>query len=103
MGGHLARVGDIKIHTKFEDEKLKGRGHLEDRRMSGREIKIDITKQGVDWIQLGLDMVQWRSFVNMIINLVVPNSREFCDQPNNYKKDFSALKLLSCSLLCTVY
>jgi hypothetical protein len=33
-----------------------------------REIGID----GANWIQLAQDMVQWRNFVNTVINLRVP-------------------------------
>jgi hypothetical protein len=33
-----------------------------------REIGID----GVNWIQVALDKVQWRSFVNTVMNLRVP-------------------------------
>jgi hypothetical protein len=33
-----------------------------------REIGID----GANWIRLAQDRVQWRTFVNMVINLRVP-------------------------------
>jgi hypothetical protein len=33
-----------------------------------RETGID----GADWIQLAQDRVQWRAFVNMVMNLPVP-------------------------------
>jgi hypothetical protein len=33
-----------------------------------REIGID----GVNWIQLAQDRVQWQAFVNMVMNLQVP-------------------------------
>jgi hypothetical protein len=36
--------------------------------MDLREIGID----GMNWIQLAQDMVQWWAFVNMVINLQVP-------------------------------
>jgi hypothetical protein len=37
-------------------------------KMSLREIGID----GANWIQLAQDMVQWRAFVNTVMNLRVP-------------------------------
>jgi hypothetical protein len=36
--------------------------------MDLREIGID----GANWIQLAHDRVQWRAFVNMVMNLRVP-------------------------------
>jgi hypothetical protein len=33
-----------------------------------REIRID----GANWIQLAQDRVQWRTFVNTAMNLLVP-------------------------------
>jgi hypothetical protein len=33
-----------------------------------REIRID----GSNWIQLAQDWVQWRAFINMVMNLRVP-------------------------------
>jgi hypothetical protein len=38
-------------------------------------IKMDLREIGIhgaNWIQLALDRVQWRAFVNMVINLQVP-------------------------------
>jgi hypothetical protein len=37
-------------------------------KMDLREIVID----GANWIQLNEDMVQWRDFVNTVMNLQVP-------------------------------
>jgi hypothetical protein len=37
-------------------------------KMDFREIGID----GANWIPLAQDRVQWRGFVNMVINLLVP-------------------------------
>jgi hypothetical protein len=38
-------------------------------------IKMDLRKIGIDganWIQLAQDRVQWRAFVNTVMNLRVP-------------------------------
>jgi hypothetical protein len=38
-------------------------------------IKMDLTEMGIDganWIQLAQDRVQWRAFVNKVMNLRVP-------------------------------
>jgi hypothetical protein len=38
-------------------------------------IKMDLREIGIDvanWIQLAQDTVQWRAFVNMVMNLRVP-------------------------------
>jgi hypothetical protein len=38
-------------------------------------IKLDLSEIGIDganWIQLSQDMVQWRAFVNTVMNLRVP-------------------------------
>jgi hypothetical protein len=38
-------------------------------------IKMDLRETGIDgvnWIQLAQDRVQWQAFVNMVINLQVP-------------------------------
>jgi hypothetical protein len=37
-----------------------------------REIEID----GVNWIQLAQDRVQWQAFVNMVMNLRVPQRKQ---------------------------
>jgi hypothetical protein len=38
-------------------------------------IKMDLMEMGIDWanwIRLAQDRVQWRAFVNMVMNLRVP-------------------------------
>jgi hypothetical protein len=56
-------------------------GRPEGKRPLGRpmrrwdDIKMDLSEIGIDgvnWIRLGLDRVQWRAFVNTVMNLRVP-------------------------------
>jgi hypothetical protein len=45
------------------------------RRMWKDNIKLDLREIGIDganWIRLAQDMVQWRAFVNTVMNLRVP-------------------------------
>jgi hypothetical protein len=54
----------------------EGRRPLErPRRRSKDKIKLDLREIGIDganWIQLPQDRVQWRAFVNTMMNLRVP-------------------------------
>jgi hypothetical protein len=53
----------------------KVRDHWEDRRKWEDNIKMDLREIGLDganWIRLAQDMVQWRAFVNTVMNLRVP-------------------------------
>jgi len=57
-------------------------GRPEGKRLLGRprrrwedNIKMDLREMGIDganWIQLAQDRVQWRTFVNTVMNLRVP-------------------------------
>jgi hypothetical protein len=45
------------------------------RRRKEDNIKMDLTEIGIDgvnWIRLAQDRVQWRAFVNTVMNLWVP-------------------------------
>jgi hypothetical protein len=74
--GHVARMGEGR--NVYRD--LVGRP--EGKRPLGRprcrwedNIKLDLREIGIDgtnWIQLAQDRVQWRAFVNTVINLRVP-------------------------------
>jgi hypothetical protein len=74
--GHVARMGEGRgVHRVLvgrpEGKRPLGRPRRrwEDNiTMDLREIWID----GVNWIQLGQDRVQWRAFVNTVMNLRVP-------------------------------
>jgi hypothetical protein len=45
-------------------------------------IKLDLRELGIDWanwIQLAQHRIQWRAFVNTVMNLQVPKERIFFD------------------------
>jgi hypothetical protein len=45
------------------------------RSRSEDNIKLDLREKGIDgvnWIQMAEDRVQWQAFVNMVMNLSVP-------------------------------
>jgi hypothetical protein len=74
--GHVARMGEGRGVYRV----LVGRP--EDKRPVGRlrcswedNIKMDLSEFGIDganWIRLAQDRVQWRAFVNTVMNLLVP-------------------------------
>jgi hypothetical protein len=53
----------------------KGRDQVErSRRRWGDNIKLDLREIGIDganWIRLAQDRIQWRAFVNAMMNLLV--------------------------------
>jgi hypothetical protein len=74
--GHVARMGEGRGVYKVLVGRPEGKRPLgrptrrwEDNiKMHLREIGID----GANWIQLAQDAVQWRAFVNTVMNLRVP-------------------------------
>jgi hypothetical protein len=74
--GHVARMGEGRgvysvLVGRPEGKRPLGRPgrRLKDNiKMDLREIGID----GANWIQLAQDKVQWRAFVNTVMNLQVP-------------------------------
>jgi hypothetical protein len=74
--GHVARMGKGRGVYRVLVGRLKGKRPLgrprcrwEDNvKMDLREIRID----GENWIQLTQDKIQWRAFVNTVMNLQVP-------------------------------
>jgi hypothetical protein len=49
------------------------------RRRWENNIKMDLRETGIDgvnWIQLAQDRVQWRTFVNTVMNLRVPYRKQ---------------------------
>jgi hypothetical protein len=74
--GHVARIGEGRgVYGSFV-------GRPEGKRPLGRprcrwedNIKLDLREIGFDgsnWIELAQDRVQWRGFVNTVMNLRVP-------------------------------
>jgi len=45
LAGHVARMGEMKMHIKFWSENLKGRDHSED--LGIDIIGIDVREKGV--------------------------------------------------------
>jgi hypothetical protein len=53
------------------------------RRWDSNNIKIDLKEKGIDganWIRLAQDRVQWRTFVNTVMNLQVPYRKGIFDK-----------------------
>ena len=67
------------MHTKFYSENLKARDLLGRQRIGLRTLKNNSTtelkeklREDVNWIQVALDMVQWRDSLKMVMILRVP-------------------------------
>jgi hypothetical protein len=73
---HVARIGEGRGVYRVLVGRPEGKRPLErPRRRRDNNIKIDLTGIGIDganWIQLAQDRVQWRAFVNTVMNLRVP-------------------------------
>jgi hypothetical protein len=74
--GHVARMGEGRDVYKVLIGRPEGKRPLgKPRRRWEDNIKTDLREMGIDganWIQLAQDRVQWRSFVNTVMNLRVP-------------------------------
>jgi hypothetical protein len=74
--GHVARMGDGRGVYRALVGRPKGKRPLgrprrrwaDNIKMNLRELVID----GANWIQLAQDRVQWRAFVNTVMNLLFP-------------------------------
>jgi hypothetical protein len=75
-GGHVARMGKTRNAYRILVGKPEGKRPLgRPRRRWVDNIKIDLRElgwDGVDWIDLAQDRVQWRALVNTVMNLRVP-------------------------------
>jgi hypothetical protein len=74
--GHVARMGEGRGVYGVLVGRPEGKKPLGRPRHSGEDnIKLDLSEiwvDGANWIQLAQDRVQWRAFVNTIMNLRVP-------------------------------
>jgi hypothetical protein len=74
--GHVARMGEGRGVYRFLAGRPEGKRPLgRPRRRWEDNIKMDLKETGIDgvnWIRLVQDRVQWRAFVSMIMNLRVP-------------------------------
>jgi hypothetical protein len=78
MAGHVARIGEAEVYTGFLVRTKEGKRPLgRPRHRWANNIKIDLQEvgyQGMDWIDLSRDRDRWRAFVNMAMNLRVPQN-----------------------------
>jgi hypothetical protein len=74
--GHVARMGQGRGVNRFLVGRPEGKRPLgRPRRRWDSNIKMDLRAiiiDGSNWIRLAQDRVQWRAFVNTIMNLRVP-------------------------------
>jgi hypothetical protein len=74
--GHVARMGEGRGVYRVLVGRPDGKRPLgRPRRMCKDNIKMDLRVIGIDganWTQLVQDRVQWRAFVNTVMNLRVP-------------------------------
>jgi hypothetical protein len=74
--GHVARMGEGRGVYRVLVGRPEGKRPLgRPRRRWEDNIKIDLREiviDGVNWIRLAHDTVQWRAFVNTVMNLRVP-------------------------------
>jgi hypothetical protein len=82
--GHDACLGEERGVYRFLFGRPEGKRPLgRPRRRWEDRIKMDIRKRGIDganWIRLAQDRVQWRAFVNTVMNLRGPLERIFFDK-----------------------
>jgi hypothetical protein len=76
MGGTCCMHGEGRVVYRVLVGKLEGKRPLGRPRCRWEDnIKIDLREIGIDvanWICLAQDRVQWRVFVNTVMNLWVP-------------------------------
>jgi hypothetical protein len=74
--GHVARVGEGRGVYRVLVGRPEGKRPLGRRRRRWEDnIKMDLMEiwiDGANWIQLAQDRVQWRAWVNTVMNLRVP-------------------------------
>jgi hypothetical protein len=74
--GHGARMGEVRDAYRVLVGRPEGKRPLERPRLRWKDnIKLDLREIGIDganWIRLAQNRVQWRAFVNTVMNLRVP-------------------------------
>jgi hypothetical protein len=73
--GHVARMGKGRGAYRVLVGRPEGKRPLRRPRRRWEDIKMDLGKIGINganWIRLAQDRVQWRDFVNTVMNLRVP-------------------------------
>jgi hypothetical protein len=74
--GHVARTGEGRGVYRISVRRLEGKRPLGRPRCRWKyNIKIDLREIGIDganWIHLAQERIQWRPFVNTMMNLRVP-------------------------------
>jgi hypothetical protein len=74
--GHVARMGEERDVYRVLVGRPEGRRPLgRSRRRWEDNSKMDLREIGIDgtnWIRLAQDRVEWRAFVNTVMNLRVP-------------------------------
>jgi hypothetical protein len=74
--GHVARMGEGSRVYRVSVERPEGKRPVgRPTRRWEDNIKINLRETGIDWanwIRLAQDRVQWRAFVNTVMNLRVP-------------------------------
>jgi hypothetical protein len=74
--GHVARMGEGRGAYRVLVGRPEGKRPLGRPRSRWEDnIKMDIGEIGIDganWIRLAKDRIQWRAFVNTVMNLRVP-------------------------------
>jgi hypothetical protein len=83
--GHVACIGEGRgVYTVLVGRPERKRPLGRPRRTWEDNIKIDLREIGIhgaNWIQLAQDRIQWRDFVNTVMNIRVPyESRIFFDK-----------------------
>jgi hypothetical protein len=86
--GHVARMGEWRGDYRFLVRRPEGKRPLRRPRLRWEDnINMDLREIGIDganWIRLAHDGVQWRAFVNTVVNLRVPlESGIFFDELND--------------------
>jgi hypothetical protein len=74
--GHVARMGEGRCAYRVLVGRPEGKRPLgTPRRRWEDNIKMELSEIGIDgknWIQLAQNRVQWRAFVNTVMNIRVP-------------------------------